>query len=110
MSIRYLKILLVVFVGLSGWLLVAGNIAMPMAIKIHQGENCSAVMQASGVWQSKKASVNHALREHSPTELEKMLQHGKFIDQSIKGLHKGNPWHELETLVLKLSGLNIAIA
>ena len=27
MSIRYLKILLVVFVGLSGWLLVAGNIA-----------------------------------------------------------------------------------
>ena len=27
MSIRYLKIILVVFVGLSGWLLVAGNIA-----------------------------------------------------------------------------------
>lgn len=53
---------------------------------------------------SRQFILEKALRRLSLEKISILLQQTKKIDQMIKGLDHGNPWHELERLCLSIAG------
>ncbi len=70
----------------------------------HQGGITEMQYKKHRIWGSRKNVVNQALRRLKPAQLSQMLQQCAAIDQTIKGMHRDDPWQLLSVLVLELSG------
>ncbi|GJM13057.1 MAG: DNA polymerase III subunit delta [Pseudohongiella sp.] len=79
---------------------------LPMLEKKHEGQGINAIIQSSRVWFNRKQAVGAALKRLDTQSVWALLDHGRTIDQSIKGMSKADPWIELSLLLLKLSGVN----
>jgi DNA polymerase-3 subunit delta len=81
---------------------------LSMAGKVRAGARVDAVMSAQRVWQKRKKVVGYALSNHSVIEFEQMLVQAGKVDQMVKGLQPGEPWDELASLVIRLSGVSLS--
>ncbi|MDJ0892304.1 MAG: DNA polymerase III subunit delta [Gammaproteobacteria bacterium] len=73
-----------------------------------QGEKLGALLSRNGVWESRKKRVTDAVRRHPPHVPRRLLGELCRIDRVIKGHARGEPWNELERLVLALAGVRFA--
>ena len=71
-----------------------------------QGEHLDWALKNAGVWDKRKPLVKSAARRLRPATLRQMLRLCGGIDRAIKGMRVANPWDDLSTLVLMLSGSN----
>jgi len=75
-----------------------------IATAVENGQNVDAVMRNQRVMSKRTGLVSRCVRAHSVAQFELMIQQLSRIDKMIKGIGEGEPWDELTTLVLKLSG------
>lgn len=75
-----------------------------MASKLNQGENLDSVLRSQHVWQARKPLITRILRTHDYQTLASIHQQLSSVDRMVKGAESGNPWDELGSLLLHLSG------
>lgn len=75
-----------------------------MIAQKEQGQVISGIIQSAHVFFNRKQAVGNALNRLTAGEIWRMLDHARVIDQSIKGMSGANPWDELSSLLLTLSG------
>lgn len=80
-------------------------ISMSLAVK--EGQGIDAVLQSYRVWSKRKTLVGRCLQHRSYDVLQRCLQWIGKIDQQVKGIQVGDPWDEMERLVLFLSGKRV---
>ncbi len=79
-----------------------------MAGMIRTGTPIDAAMNNLRVWQKRKPLIRKALGRHSLTEFQQMIVQAGRVDQMVKGLQLGDPWDELTTLFINLSGAKLS--
>lgn len=72
--------------------------------QLEQGLAFDQVMKNHRIWDKRKPLTQKALNRLSCKAIEHQLQIAGRIDAMIKGLHKGEPWNNLEQLALLFSG------
>lgn len=77
---------------------------LQLSEQIDAGHNILGVIKAAHVWYNRQAAVEAVLKRTSLKEFENMLQKLRLIELSIKGSLAANPWDELQSLVMDLSG------
>lgn len=73
-----------------------------------EGQAISGIVQTARIFFNRKQAVTNALQRLSSAMIWPLLNHARLIDQSIKGMSAANPWDELSSLLLTLSGVTIA--
>lgn len=76
-----------------------------MAQSLNDGQNVNSVMQSNRVWAKRKSAVGKCLRNQNIGSLRTCLRRLGKIDRQIKGIGRGDPWDELESLLLNLAGI-----
>lgn len=71
---------------------------------VGKGQAEDWALKNAGVWDKRKPMFKQALHRLPLNMLYTLLRKATAIDQSVKGINKGNTWDLLEQLVLKLSG------
>ena len=71
------------------------------------GQGLNSILQTSRVWFSRKKAVMNALQRLSSQDIWRMLHRAMEVDKAIKGASLSNPWDEISTLTLDLSGHHI---
>ncbi len=77
---------------------------LPMLEKKQQGQGINAILQSARVWFNRKQAVSSALSRIDPYTVWSLLDHGRVIDQSVKGMSTADPWDELSLMLFQLSG------
>lgn len=67
-----------------------------------QGQSASQALSARRVWPNRMPFMQAALARHDTHSLSLLLGQSALVDGSIKGFADGNPWDNLERLVLGL--------
>jgi DNA polymerase-3 subunit delta len=67
------------------------------------GGDLGQAMTRLGVWSSRQAQVRRALRRGSAGHFERLLCDCARIDRISKGRAQGDPWIELERLVVGIA-------
>ena len=80
-----------------------------MAVKVEKGQSITAVMESERVWSNRKTVVKTALGRLDAATLHGLLQQAMLVDHAVKGLLQTDPWRELSSLVLLMSGTQTAI-
>jgi DNA polymerase-3 subunit delta len=78
---------------------------LPMLQQKEEGMVISGIVQSSHVFFNRKQVVTTALQRLSTDRVWQLLNQSRLIDQSIKGIAQANPWDELSSLILSLSGV-----
>lgn len=78
-----------------------------MSFSMHRGHSVEAVIREHKVWQKRKSMVGAALARHDRTVWSEMIRSLAVVDQLVKGIGIGDPWNELTSLLLRLSGSRI---
>ena len=81
---------------------------LPMLQQKEKGQVISGIVQSARVFFNRKQAVTQALHRLSTAMIWRMLNHARLIDQSIKGMSSANPWDELSSLLLAISGCTTA--
>ena len=81
---------------------------MPMLQAKEQGQAISGIVQSAPIFFDRKPTVTTALKRLSSDMIWILLNHARLIDQSVKGIAFANPWDELSSLLLTLSGVTTA--
>lgn len=68
------------------------------------GTGIDAVLEQYRVWAARRTPVKRVLARLSTDALLALLKYANFIDTVVKGAQLGEPWDEIEILVLKMSG------
>ncbi|MFT7687309.1 MAG: DNA polymerase-3 subunit delta [Candidatus Azotimanducaceae bacterium] len=80
---------------------------LSMSQAMREGQGIEAVLQSYRVWAKRKNVVGRCLQKRSFDVLQRCLQWIGKIDQQLKGMQDGNPWDEMERLVLFLAGRRV---
>ena len=75
-----------------------------MADSVSQGQKIDSVLQSHRVWAKRKPIVGRCLQRQKTETFQVCLQGVAKIDAQIKGVIKGDPWDELERIMLRLAG------
>ena len=75
-----------------------------MAQSLLDGQKIDTVIQRNRVWAKRKNLVGNCLQKQSLQALQGYLRRVGRIDRQVKGMHNGDPWDELESLMLCLAG------
>jgi DNA polymerase-3 subunit delta len=70
-------------------------------------ENKDEVLRRNGVWPRRIPLVTKALQRHDTEYWQSLLKSAYEVDKIIKGAAVGNVWDELESLVLKVAGVEL---
>jgi len=71
-------------------------------VDCNKGQNPQQALSAQRVWQNRMPCMQAALARHDFDSLSLLLEEASQVDGSIKGFGSGNPWDNLERLVLGL--------
>ena len=74
-----------------------------MQLDCEAGQNLSRVLNSHRVWQSRSAAVQACLQRHDSSSLGSLLQQALTVDGSLKGFADGDPWDQLDRLLLELA-------
>jgi DNA polymerase-3 subunit delta len=69
-----------------------------------RGTPLDTVLEQYRVWSTRKPAVRRTLGRLRGDDLSTLLAYANFIDTVIKGARTGEPWDELEILVVNASG------
>jgi DNA polymerase-3 subunit delta len=67
------------------------------------GYNIEKYFQQERIWEKQKPLYRNAMQRHSIKNLQNLLGKSTQIDQMIKGVEKGNVWHELLNLSISIA-------
>jgi DNA polymerase-3 subunit delta len=74
-----------------------------MSASVQQGRRPEQVVADFGVWKTRQGCVLAALKRHAYPSWQRLLASTAAIDCMIKGLEPGDPWSEMEWLVVRLA-------
>lgn len=74
-----------------------------MQLDCETGQSISRVLNTHRVWQSRSAAVQACLQRHDSSSLGALLQQALTVDGSLKGFADGDPWDQLDRLLLELA-------
>ena len=74
-----------------------------MQLDCEAGQPLSRVLNSHRVWQNRSAAVQACLQRHDSNSLGSLLQLGLTVDGSLKGFAEGDPWDQLDRLLLELA-------
>ncbi len=74
-----------------------------MQLDCESGQPVSRVLNSHRVWQSRAAAVQSCLQRHDSGSLGALLQQALTVDGSLKGYAEGDPWDQLDQLLLDLA-------
>ncbi len=69
-----------------------------------KGQSLETACKKAGVWKNRQQLVRTALQRLKPGRLNLLLRQARLIDQQSKGAKAGDPWLEMENLVLTFAG------
>jgi DNA polymerase III subunit delta len=69
-----------------------------------KGQSMDTACQKAGVWKNRQPLVRSALQRLKPGRLNLLLRQARLVDQQSKGAKSGDPWLEMENLVLTFTG------
>lgn len=75
-----------------------------MAQQVEQGQNINGVMQSNRIWNNRKNMISSTLQRHNSQHFNAFLRRALIVDKAVKGEAPNNPWDELSSLVMRLSG------
>lgn len=75
-----------------------------VAVEMEAGGSLERALAQRPVWRRRQHAVARALRRHPPSAWWRMLQVAARVDRAVKG-GEGEPWEELQRLVLVLGGV-----
>ena len=81
-----------------------------LSAALAQGENMQVLFQRLGIWRSRAALMQAALRRLKPAQCRQLLRKLAQADLMLKGrkpLDRGDIWEEIEHIVLGLCGLRL---
>lgn len=70
-----------------------------------RGASVDAVMEQYRVWQNRRPAIRRMLGRLSTDALSGLLKYANFIDTIVKGANPGDPWDEIEILVMRCAGV-----
>ncbi len=71
---------------------------------LQSGQSMDTACQKAGVWKNRQPLVRAALQRLKPGRLNLLLRQARLVDQLSKGAKDGDPWLEMENLVLTFTG------
>ena len=77
---------------------------------MRRGQSAESAMNAIYVWRPRQRAMAQALGRINGRTLRRLILDAERIDRTIKGLEKGDAWLELERLVARLAGVEVAAA
>jgi DNA polymerase-3 subunit delta len=81
---------------------------LPRTKQVEAGQPVARVAdEAVGRNFKRKAPVSRALTRLRSAQIYRLLDQARVVDYTVKGLHDGDPWQELEILFLALCGVNL---
>jgi DNA polymerase-3 subunit delta len=75
-----------------------------MKTEIRAGKNPREVLKQHRVWDKRASLVNRCLERHSVRALRDLQESLGTVDRMVKGIVQGDPWRELQNLLLALAG------
>ncbi len=72
---------------------------------VDAGQGAQQALSALRVWNNRMPLMQGALGRHDRATLGRLLERAAEVDGSIKGFAAGNPWDQLENLVLELAAV-----
>jgi DNA polymerase-3 subunit delta len=75
-----------------------------MKTEIRAGKNPREVLKQHRVWDKRASLVNRCLERHSVSTLRDLQESLGTVDRMVKGIVQGDPWRELQNLLLALAG------
>jgi DNA polymerase-3 subunit delta len=77
---------------------------------MRRGQSAESAMNAIYVWRPRQRAMAQALGRMNGKTLRNLILDAERVDRTIKGLEKGDAWLELERLVARLAGVEVAAA
>jgi DNA polymerase III subunit delta len=77
---------------------------------MRRGQSAESAMNALYVWRPRQAAMAQALRRMNGPTLRNLILDAERVDRAIKGVEKADAWLELERLVARLAGVQVAAA
>ncbi|HKR36002.1 MAG TPA: DNA polymerase III subunit delta [Steroidobacteraceae bacterium] len=77
---------------------------------MRRGQSAESAMNALYVWRPRQAAMAQALRRMNGPTLRNLILDAERVDRAIKGVEKADAWLELERLVARLAGVQVASA
>ena len=78
-----------------------------MKTSLVAGESQRAVLGKARVWKNREGLVMRCLDRHDLKAIRKIASSAGRVDRMVKGVLPGDPWLELETMVLELAGMPV---
>jgi len=75
---------------------------------MRRGQSADSAMNTLYVWRPRQKAMSQALGRMNGHTLRNLLLDAERVDQTIKGVVKGDAWLELERLVARLAGVKVA--
>ena len=75
-----------------------------IAHNIDSGMSTQQAMQKYGVWKNRQRMVSSALARLTSNTLDELIRLSADIDQTVKGMFPDNPWDQLESVIMLLTG------
>lgn len=90
-------------VPLLSWLASQVQMLAQFSAVAERGGNVAQAMTGARLWDSKQPLFRRALGRGSARDFERLLRHCARIDRISKGRGDGDPWRELERLVVGIA-------
>ncbi len=81
-----------------------------MSIERSNGASPASLMKKYRVFPKRQGIMTRALGRHTAESAQALAERLYHIDSRVKGLAVGDPWTELEGLVVELGGLDLGLA
>ncbi|GAA4866803.1 DNA polymerase III subunit delta [Luteimonas vadosa] len=89
--------------ALMGMVVMELQRAAALARVAARGGNLAAEFKAQRIWDSKQAVYRRALQRHEAARWDRFVAEAGRIDRSAKGRAPGDPWQQLERLLLAIA-------
>ena len=87
-----------------------GLVGLAVVCAVLAGTPAGAITDRYRVHFKRKNAVIRALHRLHPAQVYSLLDRLRFIDGSVRGLNKADPWLELENFFLLLAGSGLSLA
>jgi DNA polymerase-3 subunit delta len=75
-----------------------------MSLAMLQGQPMREALKKGRVWDKRTSAVSKALNQHNPGSLRRLQEGTGSVDRMVKGLMVGDPWLQITSVLLELSG------
>lgn len=73
-------------------------------LQVNQGMSMQEAFRKARIWDKRSGPVKRSLERHSVAKLQQLQLITGSIDRMVKGLESGDPWRELQNLLMAVAG------